>query len=47
MSHLLTNRAFHFGYFGFIGAWVFVFAGFNFWVAKCRFEMFVGLKMNI
>ena len=28
---------------GFLGAYRFVFAGFNFLVVKCRFEMFVGL----
>ena len=46
MSLLLTDIAFHFGcVFGFVGAYEFVFAGFNFLVVKCRFEMFVGLEV--
>ena len=45
VSLLLTDRAFHFGrVFGFVGAYKFVLAGFNFFgLAKCRVEMFVGL----
>jgi hypothetical protein len=46
MSLFLTDRAFHFGYFGFVGVYGFVFTGFNFSVAKCRFEMFVDLNKS-